>query len=330
VRLVDFTGDGRDDLFFHDAERGAWTVAFSDTDLRAVSGQWASGLEVSAARLNGDAAADLVFYRPATGEWTEALNAGPGRFVVRASGTGTPGQQLLLADFTGDGRDDRLMYDPRTGTFAVTTHDQSGDRTEVRRTWPVGVRLYAGDFNGDGFADLAGHDGQTGSGFLALRSKNDFVVVDMPSGAGWTVTPARLSDRRRSDLVFYDPKTGASRVATSDGRGGFTYQTRAWPAGLALQAADLEGDGRDDLFGYSPRSGVWWTAAFSSLGITESRGQWSLGWQAATGDLNGDGRTDIVLYDPLSGLGFRFQTVTPGVFDYRPEAWMPGATLIGR
>jgi hypothetical protein len=330
VRLVDFTGDGRDDLFFHDAERGAWTVAFSDTDLRAVSGQWASGLQVSAARLNGDAAADLVFYRPATGEWTEALNAGPGRFVVRASGTGTPGQQLLLADFTGDGRDDRLMYDPRTGTFAVTTHDQSGDRTEVRRTWPVGVRLYAGDFNGDGFSDVAGHDAQTGSGFLALRSKNDFVVVDTQWGAGWTVTPARLNDLRRTDLVLYNPQTGAARLASSDGRGGFTYQTRTWPAGLAVQAADLEGDGRDDLFGYSPRSGVWWTAAFSSLGITESRGQWSVGWQAATGDLNGDGRTDIVLYDPLSGLGFRFHTVTPGVFDYRPEAWMPGAALIGR
>jgi hypothetical protein len=75
---------------------------------------------------------------------------------------------------------------------------------------------------------------------------------------------------------------------------------------------------------------VWWTAAFSSRGVSESIGQWTLGWHAATGDLNGDGRSDVLLYDPLSGLGFRFHTVTPGVFDYRPETWTPGATLIGR
>ncbi len=104
-------------------------------------------------------------------------------------------------------------------------------------------------------------------------------MVDTQWGAGWAVTPARLSDRRRSDLVFYNPQTGAARLASSDGRGGFTYQARTWPAGLAVQAADLEGDGRDDLFGYSPRSGVWWTAAFSSRGVSESTGN---GPQAGT------------------------------------------------
>ena len=265
-----------------------------------------------------------------TGEWAEALNVGPGRFVVRASGTGVPDQQLLLADFTGEGLDDRLLYDPRTGTVAVTTHNKSGDVTEARRTWPMGVRLYAGDYNGDGFADLAGYDAQTGRGFLALRTKNDFVVVDTKWGAGWAVTPARFSDARRSDLVFYDAQTGAARVASSDGRGGFTSQTHTWSSGLALQAADLEGDGREDLFGYSSHSGAWWTAAFSSRGVSESKGEWTPGWHAATGDLDGDGRTDVVLYDPLSGFGFRFHTVSPGVFEYRPESWRAGATLIGR
>jgi hypothetical protein len=330
VRLGDFTGDGRADLFLYDAELGAWTVSFSDSDLGAVSGTSGAGLQVSVGRLNADAAADLVFYRAATGEWAEALNAGPGRFVVRASGTGVPHQQLLLADFTGEGLDDRLMYDPRTGTVAVTTHDTHGVVTEARRTWPLGVRLYAADYNGDGFADLAGHDAQSGRGFVALRTKTDFVLVDTKWGAGWAVTPARLSDARRSDLVFYNAQSGAARVAVSDSRGGFTSQTYTWPSGLALQAADLEGDGRDDLFGYSSHSGAWWTAAFSSDGISESKGEWTGGWHAATGDLDGDGRTDVVLYDPLTGFGFRFHTVSPGLFEYRAESWRAGATLIGR
>ena len=330
VRLGDFTGDGRDDLFLYDAERGAWTVAFSDADRQAVSGTLGAGLQVSAGRLNADAAADLVFYRATTGEWAEALNVGPGRFVVRASGTGVPHQQLLLADFTGEGLGDRLLYDPRTGAVAVTTHDTHGGVTEARRTWPAGARLYAGDYNGDGFADLAGYDARTGRGFLALRTKNDFVVADTTWGAGWAVTPARLSDPRRSDLVFYDAHTGAARVASSDGRGGFTSRTHTWSSGLALQAADFEGEGRDGLFGYDSRSGVWWTAAFSSRGVAESKGEWTPGWHAATGDFDGDGRTDVVLYDPLSGFGFQFHTVRPGQFEYRAESWRAGATLIGK
>ncbi len=327
MRLADFTGDGRDDPWFYVPASGAWQALLSDAGAGVqAAGQWVPGLQISAARLNDDAAADLVFYRPATGEWLEVLNAGPGRFTHRASGTALADQQLLLADITGDGRDDRLMYDPRSGTVSVTTHDPTGDVNEPRRTWRAGARLHAGDFNGDGLTDVVGYDALTGSGFLALRIRNDFVVVDTQWGVGWAVTPARLSDRRRSDLVFYDSQTGAARLASSNDRGRFTYQSRTWPAGLAVQAADLEGDGRDDLFGYSPQSGAWWTAAFSSRGVSEATGQWTPGWHAVTGDLNGDGRTDVLLYDPLSGLGFRFHTVTPGVFDYHPETWPAGAS----
>ena len=127
-------------------------------------------MDIAAARLNDDAAADLVFYRRATGEWLEVLNAGPGRFTHRASGTALADQQLLLADVTGDGRDDRLLYDPRSGTVSVTTHDSTGDVNEPRRTWRAGARLHAGDFDGDGLSDIVGYDALTGSGFLALRS----------------------------------------------------------------------------------------------------------------------------------------------------------------
>src|SRR5206468_1394048 len=149
----------------------------------------------------------------------------------------------VIADFNGDGRDDRLMYDPGTGAVALTTHDKTGDVTERRRTWLAGVRLYVGDLNGDGLADLIGYDAATGRGFIALRTKNDFAVIDTQWGAGWTVTTARLSDLHRSDIVFYNPTSGAVRLATTDGRGGFTYQSRTWPSGLALHAADFDGDG---------------------------------------------------------------------------------------
>ena len=154
-------------------------------------------------------------------------------------------------------------------------------------------------------------------------------MVDTQWGVGWAVTPARLSSRRRSDLVFYDPQTGAARLASSNDRGRFTYQSRTWPAGLTVQAADLEGDGRDDLFGYNPQSGAWWTAAFSSLGVSESTGQWTIGWQVAIGDLDADGRADVVLYEPVTGLGFRCATPSEGLFECRPEQWAPDSALVG-
>jgi hypothetical protein len=330
VRLADFTGDGRADLWFYAPETGAWQALFSDAGPGVqTAGQWDAGFKITAARLNDDAAADFVFYRTATGEWLEALTTVSGRFTFRARGTALADQQLLLADVTGDGRDDRLMYDPRTGIVGLTTHDKTGDVVEPVRTWLAGARLHAGDFNGDGLADVVGYDALTGGGFLALRTENGFEVVDTQWGAGWSVTPARLSDLRRSDLVFYDPKSGKARLAVSDGRKGFTYRDQIWTSGLMLHAADLNGDRRDDLFGYSAQSGVWLTAMFSRVGVSQSIGQWTVGWHVGTGDLDGDGRSDVVLYEPLTGVGFRCFAPADGVFECRPEQWSSDSRLVG-
>jgi hypothetical protein len=200
--------------------------------------------------------------------------------------------------------------------------------------------LYAADVTGDGLSDIVGYDAVTGRGFVALRSKNDFTVVDKQWGAGWTLTPARLSDARRSDLVFYDPMTGAARVALSDGRGNFASQPRSWPAGLLLHAVRGAADRGDDVFGYSATTGIWFTAAFSARSYAETAGQWTTGWHVATGDLNGDGRSDVVVYDPASGISFRCFMAAPSTssgqglaafeYEYRPDAGAADALIVGR
>jgi hypothetical protein len=331
IRLADFTGDGRDDLLFYADDSGAWRALFSDAgSLTPAAGHWGGGWQITATRLNDDAAADLFFYRPATGEWIERLNIEKGRFALRASGTALPDQQVLFADVTGDGRDDRLLYDAHTGMVAVTTHDRVADVTEPVRTWPSGATLHVADVTGDGLADIVGYDALTGRGFIAVRVKANFIVHATDWGIGWVVTPARLSDPRRSDLVFYNPTVGSARLAFSDSRGGFSYEAREWVPGLSLQAADLNGDGRDDLVGSNARTGVWLATAVTRGVLVEYTGQWTLGWHVATGDLDGNGSAEILMYNPLTGAAFRGSMLSPEVFEYRPETWVAGAHLIGR
>jgi hypothetical protein len=310
VHLADFTGDGRDDVRLYAP---------------------GTGWQVFAARLNDDVLADLFFYRPRTGEWVTGINIKPGRdqFTYR-SGKWTPDLQILVSDLNGDGRDEVVAYDSRTGISVLATANDAGGLFEHRVTWPAGARLHAGDFNGDGLTDLLGYDTVTGRGFVALNGKRDFTISEMQWGAGWQPTVADLNDDWRSDIVFYDRVTGAARLAVSERRGGFTFESRSWTAAMTLHAADFTADRRDGLFGYSAETGVWFTATQTARGWIEHTGAWMPRLKIAIADLDGDGRDDIVTYDDLTGAGSNCLTVSPGTFTCRPDVRAPGRLFIGR
>jgi hypothetical protein len=310
VHLADLTGDGRDDVWLYAPETG-----------------W----QVFAARLNDDAAADLFFYRRRTGDWVTGMNvnAGAGPFAFR-SGRWTPELQILVSDLNADGRDDVVAYDPLTGATVLASPDKTGTFAERRLAWPSFMRLHAGDINADGLRDIVGYETRTGRGFVALNGKKDFTITESMWGAGWQLTIADLNDDVRNDLVLYDPLSGSARVAVSEARGGFKFETRAWTAGLSLRAADLTGDGRHGLFGYSADSGVWLTSTQTKRGWSEQTGVWAPGRHVAIGDVNGDGRDDVVTLDSKSGAGARCVTVAPGVFDCQNDSWAPARLFIGR
>jgi hypothetical protein len=196
--------------------------------------------------------------------------------------------------------------------------------------WPAGARLHTGDFNADGLGDVVGYDTLTGRGFVALNGKREYTVTEAQWGAGSVATVADLNDDWRSDLVFYDPLTGTARLAISEARGGFTFQTRSWIPGMTLHAADLMADGHEGVFGYSAETGAWFTGAQTAKGWAEQTGRWSAGSHIAIADLNGDGRDDVVSYDPLTGLGSRCYSVSPGVFKCAQDVRVPGRLFIGR
>jgi hypothetical protein len=152
---ADFDGDGRDELALRSAaqlsvlrlERNGGLTRIRREAIPATA-------RVVPADLDGDGAASLVVYEPATGALTERLaerNADYG--VIR------PLHALHAGDFNGDGRDD-LWVQAAPGPDAELWLMQAGGSFTVA---PVSLGRSVGaaavaDVNGDGRADLAGYD----------------------------------------------------------------------------------------------------------------------------------------------------------------------------
>ena len=156
---ADFDGDGRDELALRSA--GLLTVLSLERGGRLTTVRREAvpaSARLLAADLDGDAAASLVVYEPATGRLTERLAKKNADF-----GSIRPLHALHAGDFDGDGRDDlwiqaspgpdaELWLMERGGTFTVAP---------VSLGRSVGAATVA-DVNGDGRADLAGYDAVRG------------------------------------------------------------------------------------------------------------------------------------------------------------------------
>ena len=133
-------------------------------------------------------------------------------------------EDSIVGDFTGDGRDDILVY-PRGGGayrmysingsyfFAATPSFAPGNLN----TATSGLQLRAGDFNGDGRDDLAVVNGA--GQFLSYTSVWDGTrhtfwwgfTTNVLVGANDQVTVARIDDDNNDDIVLRNRTTGSTR-----------------------------------------------------------------------------------------------------------------------
>ena len=336
VRLADFNGDARDDMWVYAPQSGLWAAALSSADGVAFRiGQWTPEWQIVPAELNGDRRADLVFYNPLTGDVIQSTNTGEGTFSLsRTFASGAPGGQLSTGDFNGDRRDDVLIYQPASGAWVVAIVDGRGALVERRGAWTGGARVQVADFTGDGLADVFGYNRASGLGFLSVNQGDaQFVVTSDDWGQEWRVAVANLDGDANADLLFYNPTTGAWMEGFNfdAGRGRFTTRTGTWAAGLTAHGTDFDGDGRDDVFAYDARTGRWMIAVNPAPGrFATQSGFWTPGWTITTGDLNGDKLGDLVLYEPVTGIWFRLVTLVPGVFAESSGTWLRDGTLFGR
>jgi hypothetical protein len=118
----------------------------------------------------------------------------------------------------------------------------------------------------------------------------------------WQIFSADVNADRLSDVLLYQPETGAWREGLNHGDGTFDYRNGRWPANVIVRPVDLDRDGRADVFLYDRQTGGWLGAISDGLGgFTYQRGVWAAGWNIEFADFNGDRFVDLLLYDPATG-----------------------------
>ncbi|WP_353945334.1 FG-GAP-like repeat-containing protein [Streptomyces sp. HUAS MG91] len=259
-------------------------------------------VDIFAGDLNADTHDDLLA-RTAQGG-TLNFWAGSGTTSAAASGLGTPAvlgnawdnyTDFATGDFDADGRTDvigravglrTLEFWAGEGTAgAPGTGDGLAAHTPVTADWSRYRDTVAGDFDGDGHDDLIAREAATGSlrfwagtGRTAPGTSGFTAPVDVTGDwSGLTDLAAGDFDGNgTTDLVGRN--TATDRLQYWAGLGGGApdlFSTvkivgSGWGNFTDLAAADLNGDGRDDLVGRARTTDeLWFWAADGTIAATD-------------------------------------------------------------
>jgi len=213
VLLGDFNGDGAGDLLSANGA-GQWNVCFGGTGTAFNCQSWpgpaAPVKQVMTGDFNGDGRTDLAV--PPVGgatNWNICLSTGSGFSCSTwsAKSVGQSPNSYLIADFTGDGRDDIIALDrfsqyggsalcPSVGNgFAACTPYNATTFIDLVAADPeVGIRVVSrnfADFNGDGRADvfLSYHDGAIHAWYVNLATDTGLTYTSGFGSTGGQLIP---------------------------------------------------------------------------------------------------------------------------------------------
>ncbi|MEQ9095836.1 MAG: DUF1028 domain-containing protein [Phycisphaerales bacterium] len=184
-------------------------------------------------------------------------------------------ERLLLADVTGDGVDDLIAHDTNAGAIAVGAGDGTGGFAD-----PVRTSIAAGE--GALLAIDLGGDGGASDLFVGAASGGQAALLRNDGAGGFTVEPLSFAgDPRRwavgdlngdgLDDVGYVTSAGLIVAVLNDGAGGIALG----PVGsssidsTALAAADMDGDGRDELVGVNRSNRLAVVVSLDGAAFTE-------------------------------------------------------------
>jgi hypothetical protein len=295
----DFDGDGIADLAVFRPATSEWFVlqshsGYSYSDSRTYFWGSPSDMQVPG-DFDGDARTDLAVFRPQglfgaapAGNWdilyssnqfnqaTETLYAWPTFHF-------DPQAVSLLADFSGDGKQDLGVYSPLRGewniVFASARVAGSG-LSSMQWGLPGDVPVPA-DFDGDGKADLAVWRPSSGTWFVRYSS-NGYSVPGAASFQwglpGDVPQTGDFDGDRKSDFAVWRPAEGRWYILRSS-----TSYTDAVSYQWGLDGDipmpnDFDGDGRTDLAVWRPSNGTWYLlSSISGYSYAGARSyQWGL------------------------------------------------------
>jgi FG-GAP-like repeat len=220
---------------------------------------------IDAADDDGDSDLDLLTANTAGDDVTVLRNNGHGNFVQAASSPESVGDNptsVVAIDLDGDLDPDLAVANQDADTVSILRNRGNGNFTELSSSPESSgdgpKKLAAGDLDGDGDADLAIAD-TFGSTVTLLRNDGagDFVPYPgSPKVGGQFPSAIALPDidgDADRDLVFSNGGSQNVSVFRNLGGGNFA-QLASSPESIgggsspsAIQAADLEGDGDQDL-----------------------------------------------------------------------------------
>jgi hypothetical protein len=260
IETVDLDGDGKPDVLCSVANglkllRNESTPAgYAFTALPGTLSTAVGPFGAAAHDLDGDGDLDLVACDFVTG--TLHIVAGTpvpfvfGSEVVRPLG-GEP-IDLVVADFTGDGRPD-LAISRSAFADVLVLRNANGLDFVNHLTVPVGVApnyLLTADFNFDQRADLVVSNAASGTVSVLFGGPNGFTGASYPAGSTPTaLLVGDLTGDNKPDILVTAMGSADFRILAGDGKGGFPVITPfpgTFGASDALQL-DMDGDGRQDV-----------------------------------------------------------------------------------
>ena len=313
VATGDFNNDGKIDIAAANGTNPGITVSFGGGDgTFTTSATYTSSLanfnSLAIADVNNDGIEDMVGATTATSQVTVFLGNADGTFgtaVNYTKGAGGAGSEdVVLADFNGDGFRDIATIATTGGTIDVLLNNGNGT-FGAKVAYATGTTLRSvqtADFNGDGKLDLVGAI-NTGIGVLLGTGTGTFGAVTAYS-AGTSLTSLTIGDFNHDgvpDVAGASSGLNPIRVLLGTGNGGFgTYSSYGSNASVSINSADITGDGYKDLI-YIANGSTVLTMTNKGDGtfntaVAYDDGLSSNGF-AAVDDFNGDGIPDLVVTD---------------------------------
>lgn len=232
-----------------------------------------------------------IVWSPRTGLWRGVGESDVSPLSVQF---GEGAQEAFLADFDGDGRDDRIVLERESGSWSVM--NSFGITNRKFRFGAPGDMFSIGDFDGDGRSDIAAFESQ--SGVWSIRYSGDERVDRVEFGThGDRPCLGDFDADGRTDLaVWRDEQSKLLIRHSSDSK--TTKISMSGDFGKP-SCADFDGDGRADV---AFRRGNNWTIRSSRTGLvkhitlSDSRGD------AVIADYDGDGKADVATWDAETGV----------------------------
>lgn len=306
LRVPDFNGDSRTDLFSYNPANGETSVTLL-SGMRTLRSSALFSVPVADAwetpqygDFNGDGKTDLFWRTSRLGQngiWLiDGTTVTDAQFVPQLPGA----WESVMGEFNGDGKSDVFWYKPTTGEYRVWLMDGVTRTEEITGSAEPGWQPALADFNNDQFTDLFWRNATTGENGVWIFEQGrpvDFQFV--PSLAPtWTPQVIDFNGDGRSDVLWRDRVTGQNQVwlwsTTSVQPTATPINLPGTSSDLVFQIGDFNGDRRTDFLVRNPSTGTnqIWESRETRVEILEIANQ-AAEFLPQIGDFNGDRFSDI-------------------------------------